>query len=77
MPSDCPMHSNKMSIFFFKNFKWICVKNFFIILNLLFLFLFLAEIATTLIFFPVFISISFFNNLVHCINKFQPDLNQL
>ena len=64
IPSDCPMHSNKISIFFsLKIFIGFVKKIFLSILKRLFLFLFFAEIATILIFFPVLISFCFFFNL--------------
>ena len=56
-----PITSNKISIFLFLIISIGFLKKIFLlILNFLFLFLFFAEIATTFIFFPVLISISFF-----------------
>ena len=61
IPSDNPIASNIISTFFLlKISNGFLKKIFLLILNFLFLFMFLAEIAAILIFFPVLVSISFF-----------------
>ena len=61
IPSDNPIASNKISTFFLLKISKGFLKNIFLLtLNCLFLFIFLADTATTLIFFPVLSSISFF-----------------
>jgi len=53
IPSDKPIASNIISIFFFfKISNGFLKKIFLLILNFLFLFIFFAEIAAILIFFP-------------------------
>ena len=61
IPSDKPIDSNNIStLVFFIISSGFEKKIFLSIVNLLFLFLFLAEIPTILIFFPVLSSINFF-----------------
>jgi len=59
-PPDNPITSKSISIFFLNISKGFLKKIFLLILNFLFLLIFFADIATILIFFPVFNLISFF-----------------